>query len=222
MLVVQGEALRRNVLSEEGATTGVGDFRLGAYTGLLEEPFRLALGVSVGLPTGDPTPTDDDGGGPDITGLSLPTGDGESEVVFELAAGHGIAAGALSLFGQAVVGYALRTTPRSCPADVLEGADCDDFTDQILSRFEVGARITEPGFDRFLLIARLGGIFLLGDAKMTGQVGLGDGVSYVALGPELIVDIIAGFSVSAGVDFGLAGTNVPAGTQLKFGLAFQN
>ena len=91
-LSLDGDLFRRSVLVNQGATAGLGDLRLGAYTGLLTAPFRLALGVQLGLPTGDPSPSagrvQDE-----FVARTLPTGDGEWDVAVRLHAGHSFGGG---------------------------------------------------------------------------------------------------------------------------------
>ncbi|MGB3051363.1 MAG: hypothetical protein WBB42_10220 [Polyangiales bacterium] len=119
MLTLAGELFRRNVLTNLGATSGVGDFQLGAWTAIVEKPVRLTAGLLVGLPTGDPSPS----AGPDATpeeeaiARSLPTGDGEVDVNFRLALGHSF--GGTISFGSLASG-----TPRSCRRDSKRWCVC--------------------------------------------------------------------------------------------------
>ncbi|HJL18825.1 MAG TPA: hypothetical protein RMH99_24395 [Sandaracinaceae bacterium LLY-WYZ-13_1] len=211
MLTLGGDPMRRNELVDLGATTGLSDLSVGAWTGLLVEPFRLAFGVTVGLPTGDPSP--DAGPGADtvaqLTARTLPTGDGETDVTLQVAAGHGfrIPDTSLELFVQAVLGYAIRTT---------------GFTDQIVYRAEAGLRIREPFVERFLLIVRLTGTELLGSSTAIGGVaGVGDGISFTALGPELLFEIGEGFGLGFGADFAFRATNLPAAVALKGSISYR-
>ena len=210
MVTLESELFRRNVLLDQGAVTGLGDTQISAWTGVLVEPFRLSFGASLGIPTGDSSP-DADGDQDEIArGVAavLPTGDGEVDVTLQFAAGHGFRIGdAVDMFAQGLLGYAIRT---------------QGFTDQIVYRAEVGVRPVAEGFNRILLILRVHGRALLGDAaNTTGVAGVGDGVSYAAFGPELVVRVWEGLSLGAGVDSAFAATNVPAGLNWKFSLAYE-
>ncbi|MEM9187909.1 MAG: hypothetical protein AAGF12_01935 [Myxococcota bacterium] len=209
MFTLESEIFRRNVLVDQGAVTGLGDTRISAWTGLVEVPFRLSFGASLGIPTGDSRP-DSDGG--DILAQEvaavLPTGDGEFDVTLQLAVGHGVRIGnALDIFGQGVLGYAIRT---------------EGFTDQIVFRAETGVRPVAEGFNRFLLVFRVFGAELLGDAARTsGVAGLGDGVSYTAFGAELTGRVVDTFSLGFGVDSAFRATNISAGFNYKFSASYE-
>ncbi len=206
-LTFDGELYRRNVLEDMGATQGLGDLRVGAWTGVLTAPFRLALGVQLGLPTGDDSPSVDDPAA-NLIAASLPTGDGEYDVTFRSAIGHSFTAG--SLFGfyvQGNLGYALRTK---------------GFTDQIVYGAEFGTRITKPVIDRFLLILRLVGTESLDTgAAISGFAGLGDGVSFTSYGVELAARVWSTFHLSAGVESAFRGANVPSAPAYKFAASYE-
>lgn len=209
MLTVESELFRRNVLIDQGAVNGIGDTRVSLWTGLLEAPFRLSFGATLGIPTGDSRPNADGGDAlaQEIAAV-LPTGDGETDLTLQFAAGHGVRFGtALDFFAQGLVGYAIRTR---------------GFTDQIVFRAEVGLRPVPEGWNRILFIFRVFGSELLGDARRTqGVAGLGDGVSFTAFGPELSVRVVEGLSLGIGVDGAFRATNVPAGINTKFSLAYE-
>ncbi|MGF1467736.1 MAG: hypothetical protein ACFCGT_16550 [Sandaracinaceae bacterium] len=209
-LVLTGDLVRRNELPGQGAVTGLGDWVVGAYTGLVEDPFRLSFGVEVGVPLGDSQPSAGPNANPfaELVARSLPTGDGETDVTFKLALGQSVQpqGSSLDLFGQAVAGYAVRT---------------NGFTDQVVFRVEGGLRITEPGWDRFQLIAHVDGRILLGDAAVNaGVAGVGDGVSYVSLSPELVARIVDGLAGSFAFSAPVYGTNLPAGWEVRAGLSY--
>ena len=210
MLTLESELFRRNVLLDQGAVTGIGDSRISAWTGLVVEPFRLSFGATLGIPTGDSSPDADDTADVRAQQIAavLPTGDGETDLTLQLAIGHGVRIGsALDFFAQGLLGYAIRT---------------EGFTDQIVFRAEVGIRPVAEGFDRVLLIFRVFGSELLGDASRTvGQAGVGDGVSYTAFGPELTVRVWEGLSLGLGVDSAFRATNVPAGVNWKFSASYE-
>src|SRR5213075_1399548 len=71
---------RFNRLEDQGSTRGLGDLRIGAWTGLIESPLRLSAGFLVGIPTGDASPRPGaSSADPEaqLIARSLPTGDGE-------------------------------------------------------------------------------------------------------------------------------------------------
>lgn len=209
MLTLESELFRRNVLVDQGAVTGVGDTRVSAWTGVLVDPFRLSVGLTLGIPTGDSRPNADGGDArARQVAAVLPTGDGETDVTLQVAAGHGVRLGtAVDFFAQGVLGYAIRTR---------------GFTDQIVFRAEAGVRPVAEGWNRILFIFRVFGSELLGDASRTaGLAGVGDGVSFTAFGPELSVRVWEGLSLSAGVDGAFRATNVPAGINSKFSVSYE-
>lgn len=211
MLTLAGQLFRRNVLENLGATDGVGDFQLGAWTAILEEPVRLSAGVLVGLPIGDPSPN----GGPDATpeeaaiARSLPNGDGEVDINFRVALGYSFGGGRWPFqhYVLADVGYAVRT---------------QGLTDQFLYRGELGTRIDRRGWDRILAIARLQGVELLGSPAF-------DRVTFTGLRQFEVLS--PGFEVlvrvwdQLNVGFGLAGAvraqNLPASAQYKFTVSWE-
>ncbi|MEZ4251838.1 MAG: hypothetical protein R3B99_26810 [Polyangiales bacterium] len=225
MVNLSGDLLRRQVLVDQGATTGLGDFRVGLWSGLLEAPFRLALGVEVGLPTGDPTP-DAGSNDPAVQTVAdvLPTGDGEVDVHVRLAAGHGFGYRRTQQYVTGDVGYWVRTTPRDAPASI--GGDAADIRDQLSFRLETGWKIDRPGFDRFWLVTRVAGILIVQDRGADGAsvarfAGLGDGVEYVSFGVELAAHLGAGVNLSFGMDGAFYAQNVPAAPQWKLGLSWE-
>lgn len=210
MLTVDGDLFRRNVLPGQGAITGLGDIRLGAWTGILELPVRLSAGVLVGLPTGDSAPSAGPNADPiaQITARSLPTGDGETDVTLATAIGHGfrVDGTSLEMFVQGLLGYAIRTT---------------GFTDQLVYRAEVGARIRENVLERFLLIVRFNGAELFGSpANVSGVAGVGDGIRFTTFAPELFIDVHEGFGLGIGGEVPLRATNLPAGPLLKLSASY--
>lgn len=210
-LNVNADLVRRNELPGQGAVTGLGDTQVALWSGLLRDPFRLAVGVALGIPTGDSMPSAGEGADDvaQITARTLPTGDGETDVTLQVAAGHGFAVDGTSLemFVQGVAGYAIRT---------------EGFTDQFVYRAEGGLRIREEFIDRFLLIVRVTGAEILGSTAVSaGVAGVGDGISFTALGAELVFSIHEGLSLSAGVDFGVRGTNLPRAIPFKAALSYE-
>ncbi len=226
MVTLDGELFRRSVLTDQAAVQGLGDLRVGAWTGLLEAPFRLSFGVQVGIPTGDPNPDADDPN--DTLGQALadvlPTGDGEVDVSFRLAAGHGFGWARVQQYVLAEFGYVLRTTPRDLPG----GADPTDIRDQIAWRAETGIRIDRPFIERFWFVIRFAGLVVVQDrnASTSGGgsrfAGLGDGVEYTSFGIETAFRIVDGLSLSVGADGAFHARNIPAAPAFKFGLSYEH
>lgn len=212
-LEYNGELIRRNSLDDQGATLGIGDMQVGAWTGLITKPFRLSAGVRLGLPTGDPTP--DAGSNADtdsrLTARTLPTGDGEFDLQYLISAGKGLnfAGWPLSHYIQAKLGFWHR----------FKG-----FRDQLLYGAEFGTSIKGEPWNRLLLIFRLDAVQTYQDRTGTTgtPVGLGDGVSYGAIGAEIFVRIIDKWFLGAGADGAFFGENVIAAPQFKFSLAWQH
>ncbi|MEM9190882.1 MAG: hypothetical protein AAGF12_16980 [Myxococcota bacterium] len=210
MLVIQAELFQHNSLPGLGSTSGVGDARVALWSGALVQPFRLSVGVQVGLPFGDPEPYP----GPDAdsvevaTARSLPTGDGEFDLTAMLALGHSFRLGnsPLQMYVQAVGGYAYRTR---------------GFADQIVYRGEVGLRIASRVLENFLLLARVSGAERLGDVTEEAADRSGNALSFTTLGPELIAELGAGIALGFGVEFGLRGTNLRLGTLFKVSLSYR-
>lgn len=224
MLTVDGELFRRGVLPEQGAVSGLGDLGIGAWTGILEAPFRLAFGVHVGIPTGDVNPdaTDQNDATSQAVADVLPTGDGEVDVAFHLAAGHGFGWRKVQQYVLADVGYVLRTTPRDAPGGLTPG----DIRDQFSWRIETGIRVDRPFIERFWFILRVAGLVIVQDRAGTTSgpprfAGLGDGVDYTSFGLETAFRIVPGLSVSFGVDGAFAARNVPAAPAWKLGLSYE-
>ncbi len=219
MATIDGELVRRNVLVDRGATTGLGDIRIGLFTGLVTKPVNLSFGVLVGLPTGDPLPQSDDPSQA-VTANLLPTGDGEVDITPTLALGHGFRWRKVDQFVQATLGYAIRTTPR----EVAIGEPVD-IRDQLVYRAETGIRIDRTFIRRFLFIVRFAGQFTVQGRdegfSRQGVAGLGDGVEFHAFGLETLVKVHGGFGVGFGMDSVFFARNVPAAAAFKLSLSYE-
>ena len=225
MVNASGDLWRRQVLVEQGATSGLGDLRVGLWSGLLEAPFRLALGLEVGLPTGDPAPRVGDSNDPGAQAIAdvLPTGDGEVDVHVRLAAGHGLSYRRTQQYVTGDVGYWIRNTPRDAPESL--GA-ATAIRDQLSFRFETGWKIDRPVLERFWIVARVTGLLVVQDrdastASVARFAGLGDGVEYVSFGLELAAHLGAGVNLSFGMEGAFHAQNVPAAPQWKLGLSWE-
>ncbi|MEM6959180.1 MAG: hypothetical protein AAF645_26090 [Myxococcota bacterium] len=224
MATVDGEIFRRNRLRDQGATTGLGDLRVGLWTGLLEGPVNLSFGVLVGLPTGDPVPQGDDEAASNIAVL-LPTGDGEWDVTPTFALGYGFGWLRVQQFVQATAGYSIRTTPREAAF-----GEALDIRDQFHYRLETGIRIDRPVLDRFWFILRFAGQVTVQERDLEdgalrprqGAVGLGDAAEFHSVGLETLFDIYGGFGMGFGVDGAFAARNVPAGAAVKLSLTYEH
>ncbi len=210
-LTLAGELFRKNILENQGSTQGLGDFQIGAWTGLVVKPVRLSFGFLVGLPTGDPTPSAGENATPEEEAIarSLPTGDGEVDVNFRLALGHSFGGGKWPLQHYVLIeiGYAIRT---------------QGLTDQFVYRGEFGARIDRKGWDRMLLILRLSGAELLGDPSFAGQsfAGLGE-FAVISPGFEFLVRVWDQIQVGFALDGAVRAQNLPATGLLKFTVSWQ-
>lgn len=205
---VDSELFRYSALEGQGATYGLGDLRLSAFSGVLVAPFRLAVGLQLGVPTGDPTP-DAPGGDPDSQAVArlLPTGDGEWDVSAKVVFGHsfgGTASYPLAHWLVADVGYWLRTR---------------GFFDAISYRVELGTKIAREDWDRIALILRVFGLeSFAGSNAGAGFAGLGDGVSYTAFGVDLMARVLGPAGLTVGFDGAFRGRNVPAAFALKLSI----
>jgi hypothetical protein len=203
---------RRGALDNQGATSGLGDARLGVWSGVLRSGnIRLSVGLLVGIPLGDDSPSvDGDQGATDIAAL-LPTGDGEVDIEWRVAFGYSFggpgSAWPLRHYVRAEAGYWLRTR---------------GFHDAFNYHTEVGLQAPWTFVDRFWLIARFfGSESFAGTSAPASIVGLGDGVTFTSWGLELHGRIWRGLGASAGFAGALRARNVPAGAQLKFALDYE-
>ncbi len=204
-----GELFRQSQVDERGLTRGLGDFRVGLWSGLVTEPLRLTLGVQVGLPTGDPEPRADSADG-DVTARSLPTGDGEVEILPTVAAGWSYAGEAWPLvhYITGSLSYQLRTS---------------GFADGVGYKLEVGTKIPLPVLDRFWIIGRLTGVesFATNAEAAAGQLHLGDGLTHTTIGAELFGKIYDGFGASIGFDSAVRARGVIAARPVYLTLSYE-
>jgi hypothetical protein len=211
-LAVDGVPYRHNELVGQGYTQGVGDWRIGAWSGILTRPFRLAVAATVGIPFGDAHPS----AGPSATvaqqqlAASLPTGDGEFNVEWRVSSGYAFGRYPrypLSHYVVAEIGYWLRT-----------GGIVDSF----VYHFEIGTQLPYQYVDRLILILRLNGVESFASAAQASltQTGLGNGVTYVAPGVELYGRVWRGLGASIAWDDAVRARSVPAAGQLKVSLSY--
>jgi hypothetical protein len=210
---VEGTLYRRGMLKDQGYTEGLGDFRVGLWTGIVDAPVRFTFAMLVGLPTGDPAPNAPPGSDSDAQQIArtLPTGDGEWDV--ELRASIGYSFGGkrwwpLVHYLVLEAGYWLRTS---------------GFADGFSYRLELGIQFPWKFIERFWFILRLNGLesFATQEQASMGATGLGNGVSYTSPGAELYGRIWKGLGASIGVDSAFRARSLPAAAQLKVGLSYQ-
>lgn len=199
-LTVSGEALRRNELEGQGVTSGLGDFRLGLWSGLSQEgPVKLSLGVILGLPTGDPSPSvSGSAEDAELVARSLPTGDGEFDVEPNVTLGASFGGGRWPLrhYLVASLGYQVRTK---------------GFNDALSYRLELGTRWPVGFLERVWLIARVQGLESLGEPSSSAFVGLGDGVTFTGVGVSMAVELGGGFGASLSAESAVRAENIISG-----------
>jgi hypothetical protein len=211
-LAVDGVPYRRNELIDQGRTEGVGDWRVGFWSGIVTRPFRLALATTVGIPFGDAHPS----AGASASVLdrqvanSLPTGDGTWSVEWRVSAGWSFGPRGrypLQHYVVAEAGYWLRT-----------GGIADSF----VYRLELGTSLPYRIVDRFVLILRLNGLesFASNETATLDSTGLGNGVTYTSPGIELYGRIWRGFGASIGYDGAVRARSLPAAGQVKASLSW--
>jgi hypothetical protein len=221
----ESQLLRYNTLINQGATYGLGDMRLGFWSGLVTAPVRLSAAFLVGIPSGDPSPF---GGGDDEAALiarSLPTGDGEVDFEPRLSLGYsfgGVRRWPLLHYAVIEAGYWIRTSGRS--RDPLGRFFTTDFADAFTYRGELGTKLPFPFVERFWIILRMMGVESFATqlaASFTCATGLGNGVTYNAYGVEIAGRIVRGLGANLGVDGAFRARCVAAAPNLKVGLTYE-
>ncbi len=206
MLTAAGELYRRNAWDNQGTTQGLGDTRLGLWSGLIEGPLRLSAGAQLGLPTGDTSPTVS-GGDASVAPL-LPTGDGELDVEMGLVAGTSFGGEAWPLQHYLVMqlGYHARTR---------------GITDGATYRVELGWRYPIGFLSRIWLITKVYGLEPLGTpAPQFNFSGLGDGVQFTAIGLELRADLWQGLGLALSAEGALRVVNIIAAPAFRAGVSY--
>ncbi len=210
---IEGTLFRWNGIEEMGHTYGLGDWRVGAWTGLVDKPVRFSFGLTVGIPTGDPLPQAPAGADPDaqLIARSLPTGDGEWDVEGRFALGYSFSGARrwpVVHYLAAEAGIWLRTA---------------GFSHGFVYKLELGTRFPWKFIDRFWLILRLSGLesFASNQEAAMNATGLGNGVTFLAPGVEVYGRVWRGLGANLGVDSALRGRSVAAAVQLKVGLSYQ-
>jgi hypothetical protein len=205
-LTAQGELYRRNELALQGATAGLGDIRLGAWSGLLQGEHNLSLGLLVGLPTGDFDPGE---GLEDpeqrIIASSLPTGDGNLDVTPTLVYGLGFGGGAWPLrhYFTASLGYMFRT---------------EGLGDSLEWRAELGLQAPYGFLRRAWFVVMVTGLDPVTDTQQMGFSGLADGITYTGLAVGMNIRIWRGLGAMVRAETAVRAANVIAGGPVQAGL----
>lgn len=203
-VVVDGEIYRYNELAQQGATSGLGDTRLGLWTGLYQKEVKVSAGVRTEFPTGDPEPSaPGDNPQTEIIANSLPTGDGAFDIAPSLALGY-------SLGGADTVRSYLTGTGRY--AFRLGGRP-----DAVEWRAEVGVQFPIQVLDRFWFAGRVRGLHPLADASERSFSGLSGGAAHVSPGLTVSAEIFEGFGLRGAVEGALFAQNVVAAAPLQVG-----
>ena len=184
-------------------TAGMGDWRFGAWSGIVTRPVRLALGATLTVPLGSPTPRDVQAG-------RLPLGSGELALDVRAAFGWSWPGGQrwpLRHYVVVEVGYWRRQI----------------FADSLVYRAELGVQLPWRVVERVWLVGRLLGVASLASvARATADpTGLDDGFSVVAPGVEGVLQLWRGLALSAGFETALRARAVAAGQQLHATLSWQ-
>lgn len=224
---VEGQLLRYNRLIDQGAVYGVGDLRLGFWTGIITKPVRLTAALLAGVPVGDPSPSAGSGADAEaqLIARSLPTGDGEADVELRLSFGYSfgrVRRWPLEHYVVAEAGYWFRGQGHS--RDLSGKLMFTKFADDITYKAELGTKLPWRFIDRFWFIFRMAGIESFAstvDAANTCTTGLGNGVSYTAYGFEVAARIYKGFGANFGMDGALRARCVAAAFNLKAGFTVE-
>lgn len=222
----EGQLYRRSSLELQGGadafygyTEGLGDVRLGLWSGLVDKPLRFSVGVIAGIPTGDPRPTPPPGSSADAvaTAASLPTGDGEADFEFRTSLGYSFGGKRYwPLIHYVIVeaGVWLRT---------------QGFAHSFTFKGELGIKFPWKFIDRFWFIARVAGMeaFLRQEDVATqcdgsnAFVGLGNCVTYTSYGFDVAGRIYKGLGASIGLDSAFRARYVAAGANLRVSLSYE-
>jgi len=221
----ESQLFRYNALLNQGATYGLGDLRLGFWSGLLTAPLRLTAAFLIGVPSGDPAPFASGDDEAQLIARSLPTGDGEVDFEPRLSLGYsfgGVRRWPLQHYMVIEAGYWIRTQGRS--RDPRGQYFTSDFADAFTYRAELGTKLPFRVVERFWIILRMSGVESFASdiaASFTCATGLGNGVSYNAYGFEIAARIVRGLGANFGLDSALRARCVAAGVNLKAGLTYE-
>lgn len=194
-LIASAPLYRRSELAGFGSADGVGDAQVGVqFEALSRGLWRAAARALLQAPTGDAT----------RAGGLLPTGSGAWEGELTVSAG--------TSFGSAGRGYGFTEIGHLWRGDGL--------ADGVTYRLEVGWR--SGGTGRWLLAGRVWGVepYESRAALIRSPEGLGDGVTYLALGPSLSYSWRSGRELQVEVDGTPRAKNIALGPTVRLGFVF--
>lgn len=199
---VEATLVRDNAQAGEH-TTGMGDWRFGAWSGVIEKPVRLSFGATVTVPLGSPTPRD-------VAPGRLELGSGELAIDLRAAFGwswNGSRRWPLRHYFLAEAGFWRRQI----------------FSDAFVYRAEVGVQLPWKIVDRVWIIGRLIGVeSFVGQSRATSDpTGLNDGFTVMAPGVEGVARVWRGLAVGAGFETAIRARAVAAGKQVHATVSWQ-
>lgn len=213
-LSLDGEMYRHNELEDQGATQGIGDLRVGAWSGVVVAPIRVTVGATVKLPTGDPSPDAEgvdavDRPGARLIARSLPTGEGAVVVEPALRLGTTFGGGAWPLrhFFEAGAGYQAR----------VDGADA------LTWRAKIGVQWPISVLDRVWFVFAVDAQHSLADDAdllSASATGLGEGVTYVSPIYQLHVRVWQGLGVFGSYAGAFQAKRIIAAPSKQVGLSY--
>jgi len=213
-LTAEAQLYRWAQFEKLASYSGIGDLRLGLWSGLVPKPVRFSLGVIVGLPSGNPDPSkavkDATPEQKPILAL-LPTGDGEFDVEARAALGYsfgGKRRWPVRQYLVAELGYWMRSKM---------------FSDAVTWKIELGTMFPYRFIDRFWFSWHFAGLesFALPSQTTPDPTGLKNGVSYLSPGVDVSARIWRTWTLGLGIDSALRGRAVPAAIQLRLALSYQ-
>jgi hypothetical protein len=184
-------------------TTGLGDWRIGAWSGVVTRPVRLALGATLSVPVGSPTTRD-------VEAPHLELGAGELALDARASFGWSWPGGRrwpLRHYFIVEAGYWLRQY----------------FADAFVYRVEIGLQLPWRVVERVWLVGRVFGVESFASrARATADpTGLNDGFTVVAPGFEGVMRLWRGLAVSAGFETAVRARAVAAGKQVHATVSWQ-
>jgi len=199
---VESTLVRDNAQAGEH-TTGMGDWRFGAWSGVVVAPVRLSVGATVTVPLGSPTPRD-------VAPGKLPLGSGEFAIDLRAAFGwswNGARRWPLRHYFLVEAGFWRRQI----------------YADAFVYRAEVGVQLPWRVVERVWLIGRLIGVeSLVGAGRATDDpTGLDDGFTVMAPGFEAVARLWRGLAVGAGFETAIRARAVAAGKQVHATVSWQ-
>ena len=211
---VDGTVYRQS-RSRELQAGGVGDWRIGFWSGLITRPVRLTANVTVTIPVGSPSPASApcrDGSPPP---LCLPNGAGTAGIEGRLSFGYG--------FG----GWRYWPLRHYLVLETGYWARLGGFSDAFTFRGEFGVQLPWKGIRHFWFTGHISGLNSFASAAQLrptfrGEItGVGNGISYAGYGFEIFARVVKGLGVAFGADSAIYSRLVPLGAQIKAGLSYE-